>query len=302
MKSTNTLVSVILPVYNAEKFLSDAIDSILSQTYTLFELIIIDDGSKDASLDIIKERAKQDSRIAFSSRENKGLTFTLNELISKCNGKYIARMDADDISFPERFALQVDLLEKSKSDICGGHYLAIDEQNKKIDSILVPLCKKSFLVNLSLTVPFAHGSVMMRKDFLDKNKLQYGGRGYHSAEDYDLWSQFLSLGATFCNVDAFIFAYREYATSISKSNTKNLKNDAKKISKNIICQNHKQLEISLEYLSKQSLSKNEIDNVIGTSLYLFLYTRSFIFKKIIRKLPLRNVLTILLKFISGRFF
>ena len=223
-------------------------------------------------------------------------------MISKANGQYIARMDADDISFPNRLALQVELLESTKSDICGGHYLAIDEQDKKIDSILVPLSQDSFLVNLSLTVPFAHGSVMMRKDFLNRHVLHYGGRGYHSAEDYDLWSQLLSLKAKFCNVDEFIFAYREYATSISKSNTKSLKNDAKSISKNIICQNHRQLESSIGHLVEQSLSKNEIDNVIGVSLYLFIYKRSIIFTKIMRKLPLRNVLTMLLKFISGRFF
>ena len=96
------LISVILPVYNGEKYLKESIESILNQTYTNFEFIIIDDGSKDSSLEIIKEYEKEDERIIVISRENKGLVASLNEGIATAKGKYIARMDADDVSLSER--------------------------------------------------------------------------------------------------------------------------------------------------------------------------------------------------------
>ena len=107
----NILVSVILPVYNAQKYLEEAIESIINQTYTNFEFIIIDDGSGDNSLNIINKYQKQDSRILVITRENKGLVYTLNEGINQAKGKYIARMDADDISLSNRFEKQIELLE-----------------------------------------------------------------------------------------------------------------------------------------------------------------------------------------------
>ena len=94
----NPLVSVVMSVYNSEKYLKEAIESILNQTYTNFEFIIVNDGSTDSSLDIIQEYMKKDERIVLISRDNKGLPYSLNEGIEKAKGKYIARMDADDIS------------------------------------------------------------------------------------------------------------------------------------------------------------------------------------------------------------
>ena len=101
------MISVIMPVYNGEKYLREAIESILCQTYSDFEFIILDDGSTDSSLTIIKEYAKMDSRIIFITRKNKGLVATLNEGLELAKGDFIARMDADDISYPERFAKQI---------------------------------------------------------------------------------------------------------------------------------------------------------------------------------------------------
>jgi len=98
----NIIVSVIMAVYNAEKYLDEAIQSILIQTYEKFEFIIINDGSSDKSLEILEKYAIQDSRIVMINRKNKGLVYSLNEGILKAKGKYIARMDADDISDPFR--------------------------------------------------------------------------------------------------------------------------------------------------------------------------------------------------------
>ena len=96
-----------MSVYNGEKYLVKAIESILNQTYTKFEFIIVNDGSSDNSLKIIKEFMKKDNRIILINRENKGLPYSLNEGISIAKGKYIARMDADDISLSERFEKQI---------------------------------------------------------------------------------------------------------------------------------------------------------------------------------------------------
>ncbi|HIP11775.1 MAG TPA: glycosyltransferase family 2 protein, partial [Arcobacter sp.] len=103
----NPMVSVLLSVYNGEKYLDEAIESILNQTYQDFEFIIINDGSTDKSLEIIEKYKKEDNRIVVISRENKGLIYSLNEGISQAKGKYIARMDADDISLATRFEEQV---------------------------------------------------------------------------------------------------------------------------------------------------------------------------------------------------
>ena len=114
----NPLVSVVLSVYNAEKHIVEAIESILTQSYKNFEFIIIDDGSTDGSLEIIK--SYDDERIILISRENKGLIASLNEGIEQAKGKYIARMDADDISLSSRFEEQVTFMEMHEEvGICG---------------------------------------------------------------------------------------------------------------------------------------------------------------------------------------
>ena len=101
-----TTVSVLLPVFNREPFLRQAIESILAQSFAEFELLILDDGSTDASLGTIKSLTAVDPRIRFESRANRGLVATLNELLDKAKGDFIARMDADDVAAPERFARQ----------------------------------------------------------------------------------------------------------------------------------------------------------------------------------------------------
>ncbi|MEQ4894891.1 glycosyltransferase family A protein, partial [Escherichia coli] len=109
MEDTKELITVIMPVYNAEKYIYESIKSILVQSYSNFEFIIINDGSKDSSGKII-ENFLDDTRIRYINRENKGLVFTLNEAISLSRGNYIARMDADDISHPLRLEKQLNFL------------------------------------------------------------------------------------------------------------------------------------------------------------------------------------------------
>src|SRR5215203_6071210 len=104
-------VSVVVPVYNTERYIAETINSILKQTFTDFELIVIDDGSTDGSPEILRELAAKDSRIRLTIRENRGIVRTRNELLEQCRGRYMAVNDSDDLSMPDRLAKQVAYME-----------------------------------------------------------------------------------------------------------------------------------------------------------------------------------------------
>jgi glycosyltransferase involved in cell wall biosynthesis len=251
-----------MPVYNGEKYLDEAIQSILNQTYENFEFIIINDGSTDKSLEIIEKYKSQDERIVVISRENKGLIDSLNEGIEKSKGKYIARMDADDISLPTRFEKQIELMEKEDADICGCHWFIMNELGKSIDCSTVPLSNPSLLLYLSYSVPFAHGSVMIRKSFLEDNRLYYGSGYAKHAEDYDLWIKMFECGAKFVNVDDFLFRYRQFKQSLSQVNFKNNRSDAKKLGVAFV-KKYKDISLSaFESLIENDLSRKEQELLI----------------------------------------
>ncbi|MFY4818025.1 glycosyltransferase family 2 protein [Aliarcobacter butzleri] len=215
------MVSVIMPVYNAEKYLDEAIESILNQTYKDFEFIIINDGSTDKSLEIIEKYKQQDERIVLISRENKGLIASLNEGIEKSRGKYIARMDADDISLSDRFYEQVKFLEKNiEIGVCGT-WIEVFGENRKSIIWKMPSNNDELKVRLLFSVTFAHPSVMMKKELIEIFKLKYK-KDFKDAEDYKFWLDF-SKYTQFSNISKVLFRYRYLETSISRiaDNTKN---------------------------------------------------------------------------------
>lgn len=229
--NNNSTVSVVMSVYNAELYLEDAIESILSQTYKDFEFVIINDGSTDKSLEIIEKYKKQDQRIVLISRENKGLVVSLNEGIDLSKGEFIARMDADDISFPERFEKQIKFMDNHALDICGGHFLLIDDKAKVNGLNVIPISHEMCTLSLLFKVPFAHPSVMIRKSFLDNNSLKYGQSKYQIAEDLDLWVRMHKCGAKFGNVNNVILKYRMLDDSLSRVNNSLVLHDSKSIFK-----------------------------------------------------------------------
>jgi len=178
-------VSVIMPVYNGQDYLSEAIESILGQTFTDFEFIIIDDGSTDKSLDIIKTYT--DSRIMLIRNEtNLKLIASLNKGMKMANGKYIARMDADDISLPERLAKQVEFMDQhSNIAVCGTWVELFGDCEQSFwqftDNPDVAKCVLLFGCCI------AHPSVMLRKTILESGF--YYSYLYPHAEDYGLWVQ-----------------------------------------------------------------------------------------------------------------
>lgn len=203
-----------MPVYNTAKYLNEAINSILEQTFKDFEFIIIDDCSTDGSKDIIK--SYNDERIILIENEsNKGIIFGLNFAISIARGKYIARMDSDDISVSNRFELQYLFLEKNSSIICcGASRTIINEEGIEIgvkESIQNPdLLKLSMLFNCVV----AHPTVFIRSDFIKSNNLYYNYE-MEAAEDYDLWCKILEYGQI-SNLKEKLLKYRIHSEQISQ--------------------------------------------------------------------------------------
>ena len=175
-------VSVVMPVYNAEQYLNEAIDSILLQSYSNFELIIINDGSTDKSRDIIS--GYQDKRIKLlNNDQNQGIVYTLNRGIENSRGKYIVRMDSDDISYPERIEKQVCFMEVHPDiGICAG---LTETFGAYIERSSLPLRNpEEVKCSLLFDTAIAHPTVIMRAELLNKHHLRYQN---YIAEDYIMW-------------------------------------------------------------------------------------------------------------------
>lgn len=179
-------VSVLMPVYNAESYLKEAIDSILSQTFTDFEFIIINDGSTDRSEEIIL--SYKDERIHYiKNKQNLKIAESLNKGIRLCNGEYIARMDADDIAKPERLYVQVTFMD-ANSDIgaCGS---AVKTFGALDESWVMPTNHEAICSALALHSCLLHPTVIIRSSTLNKLGSKIYQDEYLLAEDYDLWSR-----------------------------------------------------------------------------------------------------------------
>ncbi len=292
------LVSVIMPVYNAGKYLESSIESILNQTFRNYEFIIINDGSTDNSLDIISHYKSIDNRIKVINQKNKGLIYSLNQAIKISKGDYLARMDSDDISYSSRFQKQLNLMISKDSDVCGCHYYIIDEFNEKIDFVLTPLKDQNLIFYLISSVPVPHGGAMIRKSFLTDNKILYGMNDINHAEDKAFWCEIYEAGGKFTNVDEVLFEYRTYAQSLSYRNKKRISSDVKKIRKIFIQNNKAQINKTIdlilqrktvtlnnrekEYFLDIALSKNfiKVKNLLPLVFSNPRYSIISIFKKI----------------------
>ena len=210
------LVSVIMSVYNGEKYLVQAIDSILNQTYQNFEFIIIDDCSTDNSSHILQEYAQKDSRIKIIKKEKnigiKGFIENLNLGISIAKGKYIARMDADDISLPERFQKQVDFLENNPEiTLVGAQLNLINEQNKITGEAIAALQHRDIVKRITSQIQLFHPVIMFRKD----QNIQYREKFLY-CEDYDLYLNLITQGKKLANINEKLLHYRILESSISR--------------------------------------------------------------------------------------
>jgi hypothetical protein len=208
------LISVCMPVYNAKRYLGEAIDSILGQTFRDFEFLIINDGSTDRSLTILKRYAAQDSRIRLSTRPNAGYVVRLNEMLHQARGDLIARMDADDVALPERFTRQVEFLRSHPDvDVVGGAQEHINSKGHLLNVHYDPLGHEEILEHgMTGACPMNHPSVMMRR----KAVLTVGGYQAEMmpAEDLDLWLRMGERGRL-ANLPDVITQYRLHDSSVS---------------------------------------------------------------------------------------
>jgi glycosyltransferase involved in cell wall biosynthesis len=190
MTSGQPLVSVIMPVYNAVSFLMEAINSVLNQTYAHFEFIIVNDGSTDDSEKIILNYT--DARIRYEKfPENKGIVAALNQAIWLSNGKYIFRMDADDICFPDRLEKQVHFLEShSDVDLMGSKAIFFTETTLKPINVTSDIQNSHRVIKLMLLLcsPFAHPTIAFKKRLKDGTCLQYA-EGFNYGDDYELFTR-----------------------------------------------------------------------------------------------------------------
>jgi len=211
MSHSSPEISVVMSVYNGDPFLSDAIESILRQTFKDFEFIIINDGSRDGTSEIVHQYSKIDKRIKLVERENLGLTKSLNEGLLMARGQWIARMDADDLSHPRRFETQLSRLKKSKGDIVGSTLAFIDSRIGL--KWRFPLDHESCKLRLVFKSAFGHPSIMMRAGMAQE--LQYD-ESYIQSQDYELWTRFAMAGAMMINCNQPLLFYRRHAGQVSK--------------------------------------------------------------------------------------
>jgi glycosyltransferase involved in cell wall biosynthesis len=215
-KSKSPKVSVVMSVYNGEKYLKEAIDSILSQTFKDFEFIIINDGSTDNSLKIIK--SYKDPRIVLISRKNKGLVASLNEGIKKAKGEYIARQDADDISKKNRLKKEMHAIDcYDNVALLGSSMQVMDMRGRILHAHYVLTEDPELRAELLVRSPFAHGSVIYKKEFAIDAGLYR--ESHWPAEDYDLWLRISKYGKLL-NFHEPLYIYRENEAGISSLNSK----------------------------------------------------------------------------------
>jgi glycosyltransferase involved in cell wall biosynthesis len=210
-------ISCLMPVYNCERFVGEAVDSVLSQTFRDFELIIVDDGSNDGTSKIVEAYKKRDSRVVVLHKPNGGIVSALNAGLRECKGDYVARMDADDICVSHRFAVQIEYLDQNLDCVCvGGSFIAIDEAG--VQRGVFRYSRNTFTsfdvfpVRVALT---CHPLAMLRRDTL----LALDGyrKTFPHAEDLDLFLRIADLGRVH-NPDESLLYYRSHSGSISRRN------------------------------------------------------------------------------------
>ncbi len=209
-------LSVAMSVYNGERFLASALDSVLAQSFTDFELLVLDDGSTDATPQILAAYAARDARLRPIIRENRGLVASLNQLLAEARAPLVARMDADDLCLPARFERQIAFLAAHPDyGVIGSRCHDIDEHGDPWPAIIPPhpASHEHFLAAIATgEALLCHPAVMYRRAVV----LSVGG--YHAAfrhcEDLDLWLRLASV-TRLCNLPEPLIRYRHYADQVS---------------------------------------------------------------------------------------
>jgi len=281
---TMPLVSVLLPVFNGEEYIEQTIRSILNQSYSNFELIIINDCSIDQTENIVQ--SFDDDRIRYYKHaENLRLIATLNEGLELSRGKYIARIDADDIAHCERLKKQVEFLEQNQEYVLVGTNVGLIKHNLITDEVIKYYAENNDLrFAMCFYCPFIHPSIMMRNSVIQSNNLKFNKEFLH-AEDYDFWTR-LSKYGMIANLDCVLTYYRIHENQISARFKNHQLEMMKKIQENYrltLFKNH--TSSALKVLFQESF-KCDVANF--KILFLFLPSSeiksSFYYRYVLKKL------------------
>lgn len=202
----NVLISVITAVFNDEKFIKQSVESILNQTHRDFEYVIVDDGSTDNTLYILKEIAQKDERVILVTQKNTGAATARNLAISIAKGLYIAIQDSDDISSPDRLKTQLEQLLKSRTDLISCSGFKVIDTDDKVIAINNKIYKNINKNILNGSFCAAHPTIMLRKELVVKAGLY--NPFYNKTEDYDLIFRLLENGARFEKINECLCNYR----------------------------------------------------------------------------------------------
>jgi glycosyltransferase involved in cell wall biosynthesis len=209
-------ISVLMSVYNGEKYLAPAMDSILAQTFGDFELIVIDDGSKDSSPAMLREYERRDPRVKLTVRGNKGLTVTLNEAFAQSRGKYLARMDCDDVALPGRFARQAAFLDAHPDVVCAGSYFQLIDGAGRLLTTLRPPTGDAEIQDKLVHghTAICHPAAMIRRSAMEQVN-GYDVR-FKTTQDLDLWLRLGEVGKL-ANVAEPLLRFRLHESSVSET-------------------------------------------------------------------------------------
>lgn len=209
-------VSVFMPCYNSLHFVEETIKSVLNQTYKNFDFIIVDDGSTDGTLNILKKYEQYDERIkVFSNGDNKGLPYTRNRMFDLCNNEYVAIIDSDDIMPLYRLEVGVDFLDANPDiSAVGGAMQIIDENGEFCQKVEFPAnYHGAIMARLIVGSAFVNGSMMMRKSVMIEGKMRYDAR-FPAMQDYKFWSDFAFAGKMM-NLNQIMLYYRIRKNSVT---------------------------------------------------------------------------------------
>ena len=264
-------VSVIMPAYNTEKYVGEAIESILNQTFTDFEFIILNDGSTDNTAKIVKEYAKEDKRIKFiDNKKNQGFIASLNQCLDVANGEYIAKMDSDDVSLPDRLEKQVKYLDDFPNvGLVGCGYKTFDKTEFEV-------INPANVGMLDLLKGCYTTIFMLRKKIINDNNLRFR-KEYIHAEDYDFYARFRKF-APIENIQQVLYLYRWHGDNVSIKQSNIQRQNSEKVRRDI-----------LDFLTTNYDVQNKIDNIINAQTKTIVYKYYlFGFIPIMRKKQIGN--------------
>jgi glycosyltransferase involved in cell wall biosynthesis len=275
-QNKKSLLSVIMPVYNAEKYIEQAIQSIINQTYQFWELYIIDDSSKDESFEIIQKFKSNDSRVKiFKNETNLGKVETLKKYFHLLSGQYIVFHDADDISSPNRFEKQVNFLDNNKDyGLIGTGFTIFDEKNKIIDSTYTSISDDEIRLNAKSSSQFHFPTCMFRSSVLANFNPLFREYFKNNNEDTDLAYRVLNISKGY-NFPEPLYLYRVLGNSISRNNLFRNSYVYYKIVRDLFYQREKGLVDALESGEIEKLEKEYAELLNDKKLIYYANAVSF---------------------------